>query len=138
VSGSDHHRPEHTIMASDEGIVTKDWEPAARAFVQQASPEQLQQIATGTTLARHPLASERKTEDLRKLITHEMKRHADFRGMVIRLIARQGFVSPPAKEATGAAGKEAKKETGGAGKEAKKETGGAGKEGQERKPKKEK
>jgi hypothetical protein len=119
---------ENTIMATEGAIVTKDWEPAARDFVRQASLEQLQQIAAGTTLAGHPLVgdsqatAEQKTEGLRKLIAKEAKRHADFRGMLIRLIARKGFVTAP--------GKEAKKEPAGGGKEAS--------AGQEGKPKKEK
>lgn len=116
-------------MATDESFVTKEWEPGAREFVQQASAEQLQQIAASTTLASHPLVSnpqgtsEQKTEALRKRIGQEMKRHADFRGVVIRLLAQRGLVNAP--------GKEPKKEAPvAAGKEA---TGG-----QERKPKKEK
>jgi hypothetical protein len=115
-------------MATDATLVTKDCEPAARAFVQQASADQLQQITAGTPLAAHPVVSklqgtaEQKTEAMRKLVAQQMKRHADLRGMVIRRMAQAGFVSPPAKDA--------KKEPAGAGKEA------AGEK--EKKPKKEK
>ena len=124
-------------MATDESIVTKEWEPAAWEFVKQANPAQLHQIAAGTTLARHPLVSnppgnsEQETATLRKLIAQEMKRHADFRGMVIRLLAHAGLVSAPGKEAK----KEAKKETR---KEAPVAAGKEATTGQERKPKKEK
>jgi hypothetical protein len=116
-------------MATAGSIDTKDLEPAARKFVEQASAEQLQRIMAGTVLARHPSVSsqqgtpEEKTESLRKLIAHEMKRHADFRGMVIRMLAREKLVSAPAKEAK---------------KEAPAAAGKEGAEGQERKPKKEK
>jgi len=138
-------------MATEAAIVTKDWEPAAKKFVQQASADHLQQIAAGTLLSRHPqIASakgtaEEKTESLRKLIAHEMKRHADFRGMVIRLLAQKGLVSPPVKEVKEAKEakepKEGKKEGKKEAKEAKEAAGGEkeakeGKEGQ--KPKKEK
>lgn len=114
-------------MATEGSIVTKELEPAARKFVEQASAEQLDQIVAGTTLARHPLlskaqgTSEQKTEGLRKLIAKEMKRHADFRGMVIRMIAQKGLISLPGKEAKKEAAVTAEKEATG---------------GQEKKPKK--
>lgn len=110
-------------------IVTKDLEPAALKFVQQANAEQLQQIVAGTTLAGHPRlgklpsATEEKTEGLRKLVTQNMRRHADLRGMVIRQLAQKSLITAPVKEAKAEAPVAAKKE-----KEA----------GQERKPKKEK
>jgi hypothetical protein len=127
-------------MAAVASIVTKDYEPAARKFVQQASAEHLQKITAGTILARHPLVTkpqgtaEEKTESLRKLISHEMRRHADFRGMVIRLLAKEGLVTASPKEAKkeAPAGKEAKKE-----KESPAAKEGAP-EGQEKKAKKEK
>jgi hypothetical protein len=112
-------------------VVTKDLEPAALKFVQQANADQLQQIVAGTTLAGHPKlgklpsAAEEKLAGLRKLVTQSMRRHADLRGMVIRQLAQKGLVSAPVKE------KEAKAEAPAAGK---KEKEG----GQERKPKKEK
>jgi hypothetical protein len=128
-------------MATVGSIVTKDYEPAAQKFVQQASAEHLQKIAAGTILARHPLVTkpqgtaEEKTESLRKLISHEMRRHADFRGMVIRLLAKEGLVTASPKEAKKEApsGKEAKKE-----KEAPAAAKEGASEGQEKKPKKEK
>ena len=116
-------------MAAAAGIVTKDYESTAKEFVAKASADQLNKIASGTTLGRDPLvtnlkgSAEEKTEGLRKLVTQRMRREADFRGMVIRLLSREGLVSAPAP-------KEAKKDAKAA----------AGKEGgeKEKKPKKEK
>jgi hypothetical protein len=129
--GPTNHRPENILMATDGNIVTKEWEPAAQAFVQHASAEQLHQIVGGTTLTRHPRVShpqgtaEQQTEGLRKLITQKMRRHADFRGMVIRLIARGGLVSAPGKEAKKEAPVAAEKEaTGGQERKSKKEEKG--------------
>ena len=128
-------------MATDASIVTKDWEPAARAFVQQANAEQLVQMAAGTALASHPLlsnppgASEQPREALRKLIAHNVKRHADFRGLVIRRLAQAGLITAPAKEAKkeapAAAGKEP---TGAKERKPKKEKGGEQPPSQPHKP----
>src|SRR5438874_1986683 len=60
--------------------------------IKEASPEQLLQLAAGTALRTHPLVKDfnnpdaaafyQKTDDLRRLIVQEWKKHADFRGMI--------------------------------------------------------
>jgi hypothetical protein len=67
-------------------------------FIMAATPEQLLEIAAGTAARNHPLVQNlgnaqapayyQKTDDLRRMIVKEMRRHADFRGMVIRCVAR--------------------------------------------------
>jgi hypothetical protein len=67
------------------------------AFILKATPQELLAIAAGTALRAQPLVQNfdkpdtpafyQKTDELRRLIVHEWKRHADFRGMVIRHVA---------------------------------------------------
>lgn len=67
-------------------------------FIMAATPEQLLEIAAGTAARNHPLVQNfnnaqapafyQKTDDLRRMIVQEMRRHADFKGMVIRHVAR--------------------------------------------------
>lgn len=83
-------------------------EAETRTIVQKATVAQLLQIASSTVVAKHPLVSNyndpaaapfyHKEEDLRRLFAREMKRHADFRGMVIGLVAQMGMASVSAKD----------------------------------------
>src|SRR6516225_8801010 len=70
-------------------------------FIMAATPEQLLEIAAGTAAKNHPLVqnfNKAQADDLRRMIVKDMRRHADFRGMIIRSVARmrpQGQVSEP-------------------------------------------
>jgi hypothetical protein len=60
-------------------------------FIMAASPEQLLAIVAGTAARDRPLVqnfNNAQADDLRRMIIRDMRRHADFRGMVIRSIAR--------------------------------------------------
>jgi hypothetical protein len=61
------------------------------SFILAATPEQLLSIAAGTAARNDPLVANldnQKADDLRNMLIRQMRRHADFRGMVIRAIAR--------------------------------------------------
>jgi hypothetical protein len=80
-------------MAAETKPSFKEARADTLGFIQGASAEDLLRIAAGTALRTDPLlqsfnpADPAKTEELRKRICHEWKRHADFRGMVIRTVA---------------------------------------------------
>jgi hypothetical protein len=60
-------------------------------FIQKATPKQLLEIAGGTALRADPLVAnfkEEQAEDLRTRIAKNFRRHADFRGMVVRAVDR--------------------------------------------------
>ena len=86
-------------MALEGKAGSKETHADTLSFIRRATPEQLLEIAAGTALRVHPLvlnfnqpdapAYYQKTDELRTLIAHEWKRHADFRGMVSRTVAKK-------------------------------------------------
>jgi hypothetical protein len=104
-------------MAAEGKTSFKDQRGDALGFLMKATPEQLLQIAAGTALRADPVIQNfnnseepaffHKEDLLRQRIVKEYKRHADFRGMVIRAVAPKQTAGsksapadgkPPAKE----------------------------------------
>jgi hypothetical protein len=98
-------------MAADKAQ-TKQIEGNARAFLDKATPEQLLEIAGGTALSADPIVKNYRNggtpELLRKRIAREWKHHADFRGMVIRAVARMQPAAPAEKKGGSEGGRPAK------------------------------
>src|ERR1700732_1534241 len=95
---------------ADEGKPSfKDQRGDILGFLLKATPEKLLEIAAGTALRADPVVQNfnnseapaffHKEDLLRQRIVKEFKRHADFRGMVIRAVAPKqtaGSQSAPA------------------------------------------
>src|SRR5260370_5129659 len=85
-------------MAKEEKPSSKESRGGAMAFLQGASPEELLEIAAGTAHRGHPLVTNfknpnaaayyQKTDDLRRFIVREFRKHADFKGMVNLALAK--------------------------------------------------
>ena len=85
-------------MAAEEKPSSKGSRGDTTAFLQGASPEQLLEIAAGTAHRGHPLVANfknpdaaafyQKTDDLRKFMIQECRKHADFRYMVNLALAK--------------------------------------------------
>jgi hypothetical protein len=68
-------------------------------FILAATPEQLLKIVAETALRDQPLVQNfnnaqtpafyQKTDDLRTMIVREMRRHADFKGMIVRRVPQK-------------------------------------------------
>jgi hypothetical protein len=119
---------------ADEGKPSfKDQRGDTLGFLLKATPEKLLEIAAGTALRADPVVQNfnnseapaffHKEDLLRQRIVKEYKRHADFRGMVIRAVAPKqtaGSQSAPAggkpPAADGGKPKEGGKPKGGGGK----------------------
>jgi hypothetical protein len=84
-------------MAAEGKPSFKDQRGDTLGFLLKATPEQLLEIAAGTALRVDPVVHNfnnaespaffHKEDLLRQRILKEYKRHADFRGMVIRAVA---------------------------------------------------
>ena len=84
-------------MAAEGKPSFKDQRGDTLSFLLKATPEQLLEIAAGTALRADPVVHNfnnaespaffHKEDLLRQRILKEYKRHADFRGMVIRAVA---------------------------------------------------
>jgi hypothetical protein len=91
-------------MAGEGKPNFKDQRGDTLSFLLKATPQQLLEIAAGTALRADPAVhnfnnsqAPDKEDLLRQRIVKEYKRHADFRGMVIRAVsAKQGTGSKPA------------------------------------------
>ena len=96
-------------MAAEGKPSFKDQRGDTLSFLLKATPEQLLEIAAGTALRADPVVHHfnnaeapdffHKEDLLRRRIVKEYKRHADFRGMVIRTVAaKQMAGSRPAPD----------------------------------------
>ena len=95
-------------MAAEGKPSFKDQRGDTLGFLLKATPEQLLEIAAGTALRADPVVHNfnnseapaffHKEDLLRQRILKEYKRHADFRGMVIRAVAAKQPGSRPAPE----------------------------------------
>jgi hypothetical protein len=95
-------------MAAEGKPSFKDQRGDTLGFLLKATPEQLLEIAAGTALRVDPVVHNfnnaespaffHKEELLRQRILKEYKRHADFRGMVIRAVAAKHTGSRPAPD----------------------------------------
>jgi hypothetical protein len=101
-------------MAKEEKPSSEESPGDAMAFLQEASSEELLEIAAGTAHKGHPLVTNfknpdtaayyQKTDDLRRFIVREFRKHADFRGMVNLAFAKmqmQGKGSANREQAKG-------------------------------------
>jgi hypothetical protein len=101
-------------MVLEGKLKAKAIEGATFGFIQKATPEQLLAIAAGTSLSVDPLFTNfnnphapaffQKTEDLRGRIAKNFRRHADFRGMVIRAVAPMQISDLPPEAGGGSTG----------------------------------
>jgi hypothetical protein len=85
-------------------------------FILAATPEQLLEIAAGTAARGASLVTNfnnpnavnffHKTDDLRRMIVQQMRRHSDFRGMVIRAVDRMQVQGQGSQNQEGKKGKQ--------------------------------